>query len=572
MPLTLLNWMLAFFPVIVVLALMLGLKWGGGRAGAVSWLAAIGVAVMRFGASPSLIAYTQVKAVLLTLDVIYIVWTALILFHIADEAGAVRAIGQALPRLTSDRMMLGLLLGWLFASFLQGMGGFGVPVAVSAPLLVGLGFSPVQAVVMACIGHGWAVNFGSLAISFQTLLAVTGLPGKLLAPDAALLLGLASFACGGIVAYICAGWRGLARSLPAVFILGGLMSAVQYALVTHGLWTLGATGAAMAGLAGGIVLARLPMYRCEAALASSAQSRTREAVTIPERTAEAVTTPVETAETVSPPAPLLHPAVLSRGSPAPLPPNSPSSLIPPTPALPIALSAYIVLVLLAFAANLIPPVRAVLNSVHFTLAFPELSTRYGYITPAGDGRLINLFGHPGAILLYASLISYWIYARAGAYRPGAASRILAKVAAGAIPSSLAIFAMVGMAEVMAHSGMTDLLANGLSQGLGRGFYPLVTPFIGALGAFITGSNNNSNVLFAVLQKRTAELLGLSIPLILGSQTAGGSLGSIMAPAKVIVGCSTVGLSDREAAVMGKVIAYGLVPIALVALATWITAR
>ncbi|MHB1384743.1 MAG: L-lactate permease [Bellilinea sp.] len=131
--------------------------------------------------------------------------------------------------------------------------------------------------------------------------------------------------------------------------------------------------------------------------------------------------------------------------------------------------------------------------------------------------------------------------------------------------------MVGMAVMMTHSGMTNLLAQGLSFAFG-GVYPLVSPFIGALGAFITGSNNNANVLFAVLQMDTAKLLGLPVPLILGAQTAGGSLGSIMAPAKVIVGCSTVGLSREEGRVVGKVIAYGILPVVVVAAATMLLVR
>jgi len=105
------------------------------------------------------------RGLFLSLDVLLIIWAALLIYNVAEEAGAVRVIGLALPRLTPDRMMQGLLLGWLFASFLQGMGGFGVPVAVTAPLLVGLGFSPVESVIMACLGHGWAVNFGSMATS-----------------------------------------------------------------------------------------------------------------------------------------------------------------------------------------------------------------------------------------------------------------------------------------------------------------------------------------------------------------------------------------------------------------------
>jgi lactate permease len=119
--------------------------------------------------------------------------------------------------------------------------------------------------------------------------------------------------------------------------------------------------------------------------------------------------------------------------------------------------------------------------------------------------------------------------------------------------------------------MTNILAQGLSQGVGPSVYPVISPFIGALGAFITGSNNNSNVLFAVLQMRAAEYLGLSVTLILASQTAGGSLGSVMAPAKVIVGCSTVGLGDQEGVVMRPVLVYGLLPVALVAILTVVLA-
>lgn len=515
MPLTLFTWLLALSPILLILLLMLGFKWGGSKAGALSWLATLLIAALFFGAGPRLLAYSQVKGILLTLDVLYIIWTALLLFHIADEAGAVRLIGGLLPRLTADRVMQGLLLGWLFASFLQGMGGFGVPVAVAAPLLVGLGFTPVQAVLMACIGHGWAVNFGSLATSFQTLMAVTGLPGPLLAPDSALLLGIAAYGSGAIVAFISGGWRGLLRSLPVVLVLGSIMAGVQYWLVTHGLWTLGATGAAMAGLLVGVLTARLPFYRGQAPSA-------------------APQTPTSTA-------------------------NRPAW---------IAFSAYAVLVILAFAVNLIAPLNTLLNRIEFTLQFPALQTAYGWVTPAESGRRISLFGHPGAILLYSSLIAYAIYAKAGYYTPGAARRILQKTARGAVNSSLGIVAMVGMAVIMSHSGMTNLLAQGLSQSFGPAVYPLLSPFLGALGAFITGSNNNANVLFAALQQRTAELLGLDVPLILGAQTAGGSLGSIMAPAKVIVGCSTVGIRN-ESEVMGKVLLYGLLPIVMVALAAWL---
>ena len=233
--------------------------------------------------------------------------------------------------------------------------------------------------------------------------------------------------------------------------------------------------------------------------------------------------------------------------------------------LPVALSVYVVLMILTFALNLIPPVNVFIGAVKFNLSFPQLQTTLGWVTPPEVGRAVNIFGHPGAILFYSSLIAFLTYTRAGYYRPGAFERILKRVARGAINSSLGILSMVGMAVVMSHTGMTNILAEGLSHSFGKFYYPLSAPLIGALGAFITGSNNNSNVLFAVLQMRAAQLLKLSVPLILGAQTVGGSLGSVMAPAKVIVGCSTVGLGDQEGLVMRKILVYGIIPVVVVSL-------
>lgn len=527
MPLTLLNWLLALSPVLAILILMLGFRWGGSKAGAAGWFVAVIVAALRFGAGPQLIAYAQAKSVLLTLDVLYIIWAALLLFHVADEAGAVRVIGRRLPGLTADRMMQALLLSWVFVSFLQGMGGFGVPVAVVAPLLVGLGFGPVQAVVMASVGHGWAVTFGSLATSFVALMAATGLPGKALAPEAALLLGIAAFFSGAIVAYVGSGWKGLLRGLPVLLVMTAVMGTVQYLLATNGLWTLGATGASLVGLVVGVGLTRLPAYQ---------NARTDEH-------ANGMDDPVEAKRKDVP----------DDGK---------------RRSLRVSLSAYAVLIVLAFAINLIPALDALFNRVELVLRFPELATAFGWVTPAETGRKISLFGHPGAILVYTSAISYSIYALAGYYQAGALRRIAANVVRGAVTSSLGIAAMVGMAVIMSHAGMTNLLARGLSESMGPVAYPLVAPFIGALGAFMTGSNTNSNVVFAALQQQTAQLLGLSVTLILAAQTAGAGLGSVLAPAKIIVGCTTVGLAGHEGRVIGRMLILGLIPVAVTAAIVW----
>lgn len=112
--------------------------------------------------------------------------------------------------------------------------------------------------------------------------------------------------------------------------------------------------------------------------------------------------------------------------------------------------------------------------------------------------------------------------------------------------------------------MTETLARGLATGLGS-IYPLASPWIGAIGAFMTGSNTNSNVVFGALQQRTAELLVLPAAIILAAQTSGAGLASVMAPAKIVVGTSTAGMAGREGEVIRRLLVYGSLLVLLVSL-------
>ncbi|MBL4667414.1 MAG: L-lactate permease, partial [Sneathiella sp.] len=184
-----LLWSLAAIPIALVLFLMIKLGWSGTRAGAAGWLSAIIIAALAFGADFELLLFAQTKGVLLTLYVLYIVWTALLLYFITAETGAIETIGDNIQRLTTEKEFQLLIVGFVFATFLQGIAGFGVPIAIVAPLLVGMGFSPLVAVAAPAIGHSWSVTFGNMATSYEALLAVTGIDGHLIANDAGILLG-----------------------------------------------------------------------------------------------------------------------------------------------------------------------------------------------------------------------------------------------------------------------------------------------------------------------------------------------------------------------------------------------
>ena len=497
---------LAFTPIAIILALMVGLRWGASRAGAAGYLSALVIAVAFFGADPRLLAVAHTKALLLAFDVLFVIWMAFLLFRVAGEAGAIKVLAKALPHLTADKGMQALIIGWVFASFIQGVGGFGVPIAVIAPIMVGIGFAPLSAVVIPSIGHSWAVTFGSLGSSFNAMMAATGLEWPVLASPAALFLGIAGVGVGLMVAHAAGGWGAMRRLIVPVLILGVVMGTAQYLAATSGLWNIGAFLGSLAGLLVAYPLAR--RYRGEIEDDGELDLRS----------------------------------------------------------LGIAISGYAVLIAITLGIQLIPGIRSTLGVVKLSLDFPAVETSLGYATAAGAGRTIPIFRHAGAILLYSSILAFLIYKRAGWDSEGAAKRIVSGTVKRVMSSSVGIASMVAMAVVMQHAGMTETLARGLAEGVGAAF-PAISPWIGALGAFMTGSNTNSNVVFAALQQRTAELLGYSVALILAAQTSGGALGSVIAPTKIVVGASTGGMAGREGEVMRKMLVYTGLLILLVSILT-----
>ena len=125
-----------------------------------------------------------------------------------------------------------------------------------------------------------------------------------------------------------------------------------------------------------------------------------------------------------------------------------------------------------------------------------------------------------------------------------------------------------MALVMTDTGMTSLLGRAIAVGTGTAF-PIFSPYIGVLGTFMTGSNTNSNVMFGALQLETANALGIGSVTVASIQSVGGSLGSAIAPAKVLVGTTMVGLSGKESEVLWRTIPYCVGIVLLVGLEAWL---
>src|SRR5690606_15610109 len=144
-----------------------------------------------------------------------------------DKLKGIEAIGRTITRLVDDPLAQALLIGWAFSSFIQGVTGFGVPVAVAAPLLIMLGFPPARAAGMALVGHGWAVTFGSMGASYYTIRLVSGIDGRIIGPHMALLFGPTIALSGLLVAHIQGGMASVRRAVPLVVVISAVMTAAM---------------------------------------------------------------------------------------------------------------------------------------------------------------------------------------------------------------------------------------------------------------------------------------------------------------------------------------------------------
>lgn len=515
------NVVLASLPIAALLVTILAFKWGAPRAGAMSWLIVVVVALLFFGADAELVAIGSSKGLSLTLFVLLIIWTSVLLYNVIDQLGGIEVIGTTMTRLVRDPLGQALVVGWAFSGFMQGVAGFGVPVAVVAPLLVLMKFSPAKAAAIVLVGHAWAVTFGSLGSSYYTIQLVTEIDGSVIGPHMAAVFALPIVLTGFAVAHLQGGMDSVRRGAVAILIMGVTMAAALWLVALLGAPQIASIVAGLVGCGVGWVVAN-----------SRIMGR-RE----PETDTEVAERPAGTAEA---PAPNFH----------------------------VAFLPYYLVVGFSILSQ-VPAVKELGADWLWGLDYPATETELGYEVDAQDNYArVRLLRHPAPLILLSLAISYVVFRLRGHWRPGAGIAALKSTYTQCVPTSVGVGTMVMMALVMTDTGMTVLLGRTIANGTGVVF-PIFSPYIGVLGTFMTGSNTNSNIMFGALQLETANALGVGTVTVASIQSIGGSLGSAIAPAKVLVGTAIVGLSGREGEVMRRTIPYCLGIVLLTGLLAWV---
>jgi lactate permease len=200
---------LALLPVLTLIGLLAGLRWSAAAAGMAAAAAAAAVAFLGFGygAGAPFPAFVGplAEAAFTALTILWIIFGALSIHEYQTRSGAVSTFGVWLAGFGEDRRTAALFVAWFFALFLEGAAGFGTPVALAAPLLVGLGFKPVEALVMVLLGHAAGVSFGAVGTPMVPLLAAGTLDPSLLSVAIVALHAVLAWALVMLVLHIAGG-------------------------------------------------------------------------------------------------------------------------------------------------------------------------------------------------------------------------------------------------------------------------------------------------------------------------------------------------------------------------------
>jgi lactate permease len=531
LPVDLFHWIVALVPIVVLLVLLVVLRWKAPEAGPVGMIIAAGAALLIFQAPFEALAVAAGKGVWDAVFILYVVWPALLLYLVADRAGAFQALRAGIRRFSRNELFLVLAFGWVFASFLQGIAGFGVPIAVVAPLLVGLGVRPLYAVIIPLIGHAWANMFGTLAVGWLATIRVVDLEFQTeTAFQTAILLWIPNLLGGLAIAWLFGRMPAVIHALPLVLIISLIHGGGQLLLT---LWNpiLSTFISATIAL---VALYPLSMWRRYSEPAEGIDDRPAMQGDVGDEDEEEK----------------------------------------PLMGLPMALMPYVVLTVITVAVLVPPPVEEFLEQIEVGPAFPAVEAGFGQeIEGEEPYSPFSPLTHPGTFLLIAAGVAWIVYRSRDFYRQWAerdeeAGSILGGLIDNAVPASVAVSAFLVMSSLMSDTGQTDVLALGIAEVAPPVVFAFVSTWIGVLGAFMTSSNTASNILFAPLQQEAVQALeGLQEPTIIGAQSTGGAIGNAIAPANVVLGTGTAGIVGREGEVLRYTLPWAGIAAILVGIAT-----
>ena len=527
---------LALAATLPLLVLLLGIPLmmkPAAKVAPVAWLAAVltAIYVFHFPAKVTLLAAAQGGLTGL-FPIMYIPFGALVIYNVLKVTGWMDKMQGAMANLTVDRRAQALLIAFGFGAFLEGICGFGAPVAIPASILIGLGYNPMMAALVCLVANTGPVPFGSLAIPTVTLAKTTGLDLMKLSQMTGRFMAPLSLIMAFATVYAMSKFKGLRGALGTILIAGLSFSVTEFLVSNY-------IGPDLASVLAGLV--------CLVAVAVSLKVQKH-----------------------------AQPWLFEGDAPA-------SKVVKEFHFRELFLSwlPYLLLAVFVIAVNL-PKTKPLFAGAAAGWHWAVLKAQ---IYNPNKIYSFAWLQTPGTIMLIAGLVAFPFMGISYSVMGEQFGKTFKQM----IPSFIAVACILSIAEVMnlalpiidprtklavvgdlavKQVSMVATLANGIVALVSKQIYPLLSPLFGTIGVFLTGSNTSANALFGNLQKLTAQGMGLSDILMASAGSAGASAGKMISPQSIVIAAAAVGLAGKEGLIMRQTIKYTIPYVILLAAMTW----
>jgi lactate permease len=469
--------------------------------------------------------------------IMWIVVNAVWVYNMTEKTGHFAVLRRSFASISDDQRIQAIIIAFAFGALIEGLAGFGTPVAITTVMLVALGFSPLKSVALSLIGNTAPVAFGSIATPIVTLSAQTGISvedlGAMVGRQTPVLALIVPLILVGVVD----GMRGVRQTWPAAIVAGLAFAIAQF--VCSNYISVELTDIIGALVATAALVAFLRVWSPSEPLIGEGGGADMPAVAGAEGHD-----------------PALERSVRLRDQPTAA--DSTREKLE-------AYAPYIIIVVVFAIAKLVEPVERFLFEISGGTGFGgEEQTANGFSWPGldvvdPDGEApsaqtfaFSFFDTPGTVVLFCGLLTI-----AAIKVPlGQAVRAYGETLNQLKLAIVTVAAVLGLAFVMNLTGMTTTLGMWIA---GSGdLFAFLSPIIGWLGVAITGSDTSSNALFGALQVTAAQEAGLSETLLAASNSSGGVLGKMISPQNLAIGAAAAGMIGKEGDIFRRVLFWSVV--------------
>ena len=509
----------AVLPILVLFALLISRKVAGHLAAVATLVVALLVAILAFGMPVKLAALSAVYGMVNGLFPIgWILIAAVFLYNLSVKSGSFATVTRSIESITADRRLQALLIAFCFGAFLEGCAGFGAPVAITTGMLVGLGFQPLYAASLCLLANSAPVAFGSIGIPVVTAGQTSGVDPVLIGRMVVHQLPVLTLILPFWLTILISGWKGALGVWPAV-----LVTAVSYTLTMF-------LVAEYLGPALPNILSSLVSILCLVLFLRVWQPQT--VWRFPQEAA------------YMPSADQSHAGFGQQVR---------------------AWTPFLLLILLVGNWG-VAGIKARLDQVTVKLPVPGLDG----VIHAGPKALAVVYpfgwlSAAGTAIFLAALLTA-VLLRMPARQVGEVARETMQRLRNPL---ITIGSIVGFAYLANYSGLSLALGSALT--VSGHFFPLLSPLVGWIGVFVSGSDTASNALFSGMQRTTATHLGINPILTIAANTDGGVTGKMISPQSIAVAAASSQLIGQEGRLFRMTLPHSLGLLTIVCLITYLQA-